>query len=270
MFGLSDGVLMTNTKDTSAAHTLIIKNKGENLTLIMDKEYEFLNDKTYSIQVQGNYPIIRLHRLVCPATKEQPFIDHINGNPLDFRKENLRPVTACQNQQNRSKHTNKATSIYKGVHKAKNWWFARLGGRKLCANLGLWKTEIEAARAYDIAALYFYAQYAKTNFAASAYSNLDLLEELKIIISKPTQRAKYTSYIGVSRDIKHPSKPWRARIKDIRQNFSTDSEAALWRDSYLRQEKLYLEPKFRLNFPTNDEVVEILTTWKKCAKRRSK
>ena len=247
--------------------TLVITHKGQNIELIMDEDiYQFLKDKGYSISFQGKYPTIRLHRLVCPATIEQPVIDHINGNPLDFRRENLRPVTISQNQQNRSKCIGKTSSFYKGVYKAKDWWFARLGGRKLCANLGLWKNEEEAARAYDIAAIYFYEKYAKTNFDIQQYANTDLLEELKKIISKPTQKSKYTSYIGVSRDLNTPTKPWRARIKEICKNFSTDLDAALWRDDYLRQEHLYLKPKFRLNFPTDDEVVKILTTWKKHVK----
>lgn len=246
-------------------HILQIKHKGKDIDLVMDKDvYDFLKDKTYAITFQGQYPSIRLHRLICPATESQPLIDHINGNPLDFRKENLRPVTASQNQQNRNKKKADTTSPYKGVHKAKNWWFARLGGRGLCTNLGLWKTEVEAAKAYDIAALYIYGQYAKTNFEITEYLNLDLVDELKKIISKPTQRSKYTSYLGVSQHLAHANKPWRARVGNyICQSFSTALDAALWRDNYLRQEKLYLKPKYRLNFPTDEEVIEIITTWKK-------
>lgn len=56
------------------------------------------------------------------------FIDHIDGNPLNNRIENLRAVTESQNQYNRSFQRNNKTGI-KGVSwdKSQKRWKARIG-----------------------------------------------------------------------------------------------------------------------------------------------
>jgi hypothetical protein len=100
----------------------------------------------------GKNKSIRLHRLIMDAQPGQ-IVDHINGNPLDNRKCNLRLVTSLENNQNARKRKDGVTSVYKGVHYAKtcNKWKAQTSvkGKKLC--LGTFRTELEAARAYDAA-----------------------------------------------------------------------------------------------------------------------
>jgi len=90
-------------------------------------------------------------------------IDHINGNSLDNRRENLRHVTKRQNQQNQM--SPRGTSIYKGVHwdKYHSKWRARikLNGKKLF--LGDFSIESEAGRAYNEAASSLFGQYARLN-----------------------------------------------------------------------------------------------------------
>jgi hypothetical protein len=65
---------------------------------------------------------ILLHRFILNAKKGE-IVDHINMNPLDNRRENLRIVTKSQNMQNRKKQSNN-TSGHKGVSwskKDKKW-----------------------------------------------------------------------------------------------------------------------------------------------------
>lgn len=87
-------------------------------------------------------------------------VDHINGNPLDNRKSNLRLCTHRQNIQNRCGNHIRKSSKYKGVCRHKGKWMARI-----CDNyLGRFKSEKDAALAYDAAAEKLYSKFAYTNF----------------------------------------------------------------------------------------------------------
>ena len=93
-------------------------------------------------------------------------VDHINGNGLDNRKDNLRIVTPEQNNYNTVKGFNRGSSRYKGVGKCKDRqkWYARIGYKGRRINLGMFDNEIDAAKAYDEAARELYREYAHLNF----------------------------------------------------------------------------------------------------------
>ena len=91
--------------------------------------------------------------------------DHINGNGLDNRKANLRICDHMKNMWNKKKSKDRS-SIYKGVvcvKKCKNSWIACITHMKNKMYLGSFKTEIEAAMAYNVAAVKFYGEYARLN-----------------------------------------------------------------------------------------------------------
>jgi hypothetical protein len=103
--------------------------------------------------------------------KGQLQVDHINGNKLDNRKENLRLADSSQNQLNHS--NTKGRSKYRGVIwsgcnksllKNNRPWIARIKlpgfPRKY---LGSFSTQEEAALAYNIAALELCPNYTKLN-----------------------------------------------------------------------------------------------------------
>lgn len=96
-----------------------------------------------------NQASVRLHRLVAGAEKGQK-VDHINGNTLDNRKENLRIVDHTVNMQNTRKRKN-ATSRHKGVcwSPQRNAWRARLYSHRVTKELGYFKNESDAAKAYN-------------------------------------------------------------------------------------------------------------------------
>lgn len=103
-----------------------------------------------------------MHRFITNAPKELE-VDHINGNRLDNRKENLRICTKSQNLRNQ--HKTCGSSKYKGVswRVRANKWESRIyvDGKKLF--LGLYSDEEDAAKAYDKAAIQHYKEFAKTN-----------------------------------------------------------------------------------------------------------
>ena len=93
-------------------------------------------------------------------------IDHINGDPLDNRRQNLRYVTHGQNQQNCSRRTESRKGIFKGVcwHRQRQKWVAQIAPGGKHVHLGLFDSEEAAARAYDQAAQQFFGEFARLNF----------------------------------------------------------------------------------------------------------
>lgn len=91
-------------------------------------------------------------------------VDHINGNSLDNRKDNLRLATYIQNAANRTKNKNN-TSGFKGVGRRPGGrWYAKLQHRGEVYTLGTFDTPEEAARIYDDAARRIHGDFARTNF----------------------------------------------------------------------------------------------------------
>jgi len=80
-------------------------------------------------------------------------IDHINGNKIDNRIENLRLVTNRQNQQNRKKHrAGRLTGTW--YDKRNHNWKSQIKINKTHITIGNYKTEQEAHEAYKIACKY--------------------------------------------------------------------------------------------------------------------
>ena len=95
-------------------------------------------------------------------------IDHIHGVAGGDGIANLRLATRSQNQANVDPpRTNK--SGYKGVcfDEHEQSWKATIGIAGRTKNLGRFKTPEEAARAYDIAAVELFGEFARPNFRES-------------------------------------------------------------------------------------------------------
>ena len=111
----------------------------------------------------GKRRTVFLHQEIM-GKKEGFEIDHINGNRLDNRRENLRFVTRSQNNMNARKRGN-TTSKYKGVsfHKERKKWRAYIFVRNKQISLGLFDNERDAALAYNTRANIEFGEYARLN-----------------------------------------------------------------------------------------------------------
>lgn len=105
----------------------------------------------------------KLHRLIMNAPKGMS-IDHINGDKSDNRKSNLRICTNSENLRNRGSQSNN-TSGYKGVSWSKELkkWRTQICINKKHIHVGLFKDKIEAAKAYNEAAIKYHGEFAKLN-----------------------------------------------------------------------------------------------------------
>ena len=107
-----------------------------------------------------------MHRVIMLPDPDQD-VDHINGDPLDNRRANLRLCTRSQNNANtRLSSTN--TSGFKGVSwfKRTGRWRAMISLENCQLGLGYYDDLIDAAHAYDGAARYFFGEFANPNFPA--------------------------------------------------------------------------------------------------------
>jgi hypothetical protein len=109
---------------------------------------------------------IYMHRLVMGLAMKNSgstLVDHINGDSLDNRRENLRFATKAQNSWNVPALG--GSSKYKGVQKHGQCagWTAGIKANNVRHYLGLFKTESEAAIAYNEAAVRLHGNFAKLN-----------------------------------------------------------------------------------------------------------
>ena len=102
---------------------------------------------------------VLMHRelIDCPDGMQ---IDHINGNKSDNRKANLRLCTPRQNMTNQKRRRNN-TSGYKGVSEIRPGRFQVSIDNKV---IGWFRDAIEAAKAYDNAAVKLHGEFAVLNF----------------------------------------------------------------------------------------------------------
>ncbi len=150
-------------------------NQGKYIALIDDEDFERVSQFNWcavhrkntiyasrSVIEDGKRVYYYLHRFIMNTPRELNS-DHIDHDGLNCQKYNLRDCTQQQNLRNK-KHSQKVN--YKGAHwskRAKKWQSAIYFNKKLI-HLGYFKTEIEAANAYDAKANELYGEFAYLNF----------------------------------------------------------------------------------------------------------
>jgi len=148
--------------------------KGK-FAIVDDEDFELLSQwkwcvtgSGYAMRAQrcgGGKSITFLMHRVINQTPDGMHTDHINGDPLDNRRANLRTVTAQQNMWNKRTSRKVSSSQYKGVGYCKQTgkWRASIEANGKYIALGRFEAEEDAATVYNFAAEKYHGQYAQFN-----------------------------------------------------------------------------------------------------------
>jgi len=151
--------------------------------LVDDEDYEYLNqwkwyacicDGIYYARRTSNKKKIFMHRQLLNAEKGIE-IDHMDHNGLNNQRANLRSCTSSQNKRNksplgRSKYLGVEVNCKKSKSGDKVYYYfcARICDNYKKQYIGSFKTEEEAARAYDKKAKEIHGEFANLNFKIPA------------------------------------------------------------------------------------------------------
>ncbi len=159
-------------------------NAGKFFAMVDDDMYDYLIHWDWSARLDsknGNYyatrkfqigkkrHVLQMHRFILGVTDGNIKVDHIDHNGLNNQISNIRECTHKQNMANVLSQKG-STSIYKGVSwKAKNKaWIVQITVEKKPVHIGCFKSELEAAKAYDIVAKKVYGEFAFLNFKSQS------------------------------------------------------------------------------------------------------
>lgn len=149
------------------------------VAVVDDDDFDFLNQWKWNVEVsecgRHYYAVrhvtvgtkqqdtIRMHRQIMQVS-DGVLVDHCSRNTLDNQKTNLRVCNKSQNGSNAEKRCDNKSG-FKGVH-----WHLRVGKwavqiqiEKRRTHVGYFDNVIDAAKAYDNAAIKSYGVFAATN-----------------------------------------------------------------------------------------------------------
>lgn len=136
--------------------------------LVDDEDFEACNAKSWYMTPLGRaksahkvgsaWKQVFLHRFIMGFPNG--FIDHINRDPLDNRKSNLR---VCNNAQNIINSPPRSGRRFKGIRPNGNRWEARIKKNGKDIYIGYFSDEKSAAKAYNQKALELFGGFAWLN-----------------------------------------------------------------------------------------------------------
>jgi len=146
------------------------KRSGKTADVIIDiDDVNMINKYKWHISEKGyiramiNKKNVRLHRFIFNANSKDIIIDHINGNKLDNKKENLRSVTSSQSIMNsKIRFDNKSGA--RGVFKRQNGRFAvriQVDGNRI--QIGTFDNFKDAVRARKLEEEKLFGEYSFLN-----------------------------------------------------------------------------------------------------------
>lgn len=178
----------------------LIKLTQDKETLVDDQDFLWLNQ--YKWQYSQGYASTN-HKKMQNLIMNPPrglYVDHIDGNPLNNQRSNLRLATNQENTTSKKKTTKPKQSKYKGVCQNRERWLACLhqNGKKI--NIGTYSTEEEAAIAYDLKAIEIFKEFAKTNIIPNPYLTKETIEyktPVKLSARRKRNFGKSSKFNGV-------------------------------------------------------------------------
>lgn len=187
--------------------------------------------------------MVLMHRLIMNARSRYE-VDHVNGNRLDNRQENLRVCLHLHNSRNVSKRKDRK---YKGISfdSRDQLWHARItvDGRhySFCYS----RDPEVCAKAWDSAARFHYGAFAKTNFPGS-----DATPVWNMTTRSKNTRGRTSAYRGVRRTANKKVR-WQALYKGKHLGCFPDEQlAAKAYDEAARQDQ---GTRALVNFPEESE-----------------
>lgn len=151
---------------------IITTAKGQQIK-VDDEDHEWLDMLTWHVNVYpkthfgtGRLGLkVHLHKLVLGVQYDRSVIvDHIDRDPLNNQKINLRIANRHQNGYNRKSAKN-SSSQYLGVMKRYNGvWQAVITTNGVSKSIGTFNSEIDAAVSYDMMAKLLHGEFASLNF----------------------------------------------------------------------------------------------------------
>lgn len=151
-----------------------IKLTQNKFALVDDEDYKRLDQYSwYCVKVrerhQYAYTTIKgkaIHMasmIMKPSNKYQ--VIHLDKNGLNNQKYNLKIASITQRNRSRVKQESESSSRYKGVSydKSTGKWRSRILINYKTIYLGRYNNELEAAQAYDKAALKYFGEFAQLN-----------------------------------------------------------------------------------------------------------
>ena len=247
------------------------KTHGRHEVLLDDEDYEWVSKhkwqvvswrrlKTYkgphkfyvvrTASIEGKKKNFSLHREItkCPKGLQ---VDHINGNPLDNRKENLRVCTPKENSLNKAIHNPTGYIGVRFLQGNQRPYEVRVNKSKV----GYYRTAEEAAVKYDEHKKEIYGEdnkFIKLNFPHGVPESVKKIIQESNATRLPMRKNNTSGYFGISYEKRKPTKHWRASISYKGKllyvgNFASKEAAARARDK--KAVELYGDDYPRLNFP---------------------
>lgn len=136
---------------------------GEFVSVIDSDDFERCSTISWSVnKFCNNYYCVNnkiglLHRFISLA-EENEEIDHVDGDTMNNRKENLRPTNRLGNMRNRKLHENNKSGKA-GVIKYGKRWMAYIKLNGIQKNLGYFNDFEEAVNARKIAETKYYGEF---------------------------------------------------------------------------------------------------------------
>jgi hypothetical protein len=171
--------LLISGRQTTCCHCCRIESDNDHLRYVAENGDFFIFDTSDRQAIEKHcwyidkygYAIARIKEKNVRLTRyllgigDSNYVDHINGNPRDNRRCNLRVATPIQNIRNMRLPSHNSSG-FKGVsyRKDRGKYRAYISLHDKTKHLGYYDTAEDAARAYDEAARFYFGNFACLNF----------------------------------------------------------------------------------------------------------